>query len=153
MGLKNNLKKSDLILFLCSGNIIRSAFADLYARHICIEKNILSAGTTYFNSRITKEAKSKLISLGVDNNIISEFSPTHISNLELSNYSKIVVFGMKRAHLSDFDLFPEKVIAKYLLSEIQGTKEEITDPYFEGGYGSVFKLIKNYVDELKLILS
>lgn len=152
MEIKVNLKKCDLILFLCSGNIIRSAFADLYSRHIGVEKNILSAGTTYFNSRITKEAESKLISLGVDNNIISEFSPTHISNLALSNFSKIIVFGMKRAHLSDFDLFPEKVIAKYLLSEIQGTREEIADPYFEGGYGSVFIQIKNYVDELKLIL-
>lgn len=152
MGLKNNLKESDLILFLCSGNIIRSAFADLYSKHIRIEKNILSAGTTYFNSRITIEAKTELISLGVDTDLISKFSPTHISNLELTAYSKIVVFGMKRAHLVDFDLTPDKVIGKYLLSEIQGTKEEIADPYFEGGYSSVFNQIKNYVDELKLIL-
>lgn len=153
MTLKVKLKECDLILFLCSGNIIRSAFADLYARHICIEKNILSAGTTYFNSRISPEAEEELVSLGVNSNTITKFSPTHISNLDLTNFSKIIVFGMKRPHLSDFDLFPEKVIGKYLLSEIRGTKEEIADPYFEGGYSSVFNQIKNLIDELKLILS
>ena len=152
MTLKVKLKECDLILFLCSGNIIRSAFAGLYARHIRIEINVLSGGTTYFNSRITREAEEELISLGVENENILKFSPTHISNLDLSDFEKIIVFGMKKSHLKDFDLVPEKVIGKYLLSEIQGTKEEIADPYFEGGYEFVFKQIKNLIDELKLNL-
>ncbi|MCY3414044.1 MAG: hypothetical protein INQ03_20540 [Candidatus Heimdallarchaeota archaeon] len=133
------------ILFLCSGNIIRSAFAEIYAKHLGL-KNVHSAGTVYFNNAITQEAARRLIEEGVDMDLLNQFQPTHISELQLINPREYIIFGMKQEHLDS--TYIQNFPYKFLLSEINDEKYEIKDPYFEGGYNEVFDMIKNLLEKL-----
>lgn len=36
--LLTTLNATATVIFVCSGNIIRSAYADIYSRHLCIDK-------------------------------------------------------------------------------------------------------------------
>ncbi len=56
---------------------------------------------------------------------------------------------MKQHHLDDFQY--ANILGKYLLSEIEGIRKDIADPYFEGGFAEVFSEIRRYVDRIKLL--
>ncbi len=63
-----NLEKFEKIYFVCSGNIIRSAFAELYLKQLLVDKSdpkIGSFGTTYHNTRIHYKAHEYLSDLGI----------------------------------------------------------------------------------------
>lgn len=148
MKLEKALQECDTIVFLCSGNLIRSAFADIYSKHINIPKTLKSAGTDYYNAKISNKVIKVLESMGVDNNLIENFKPTNQSELVLDPNQMVVVFGMKNQHIAKCNIAKEQVLGSYLLSEISGTKIEIADPYFEGGFDDVIQLIKKYVDKI-----
>ncbi len=141
------LQESDSCLFLCSGNIIRSAFAELYASHLGWDFPLRSAGTRYPNSRIYPEARAALLARGVDSASISRFRPHLISELDPAASASEVVLGMTHEHL-------EQAAAQgacgpgFLLMEAVSQTQEIADPYFEGGFDGVFTDIARCVEAL-----
>ena len=74
-----NLKKFEKIYFVCSGNIIRSALAELYLDHLLDDRSnvsIRSFGTTYYNTRIHYKTQEYLSNIGISTN---QFVPTLLS--------------------------------------------------------------------------
>ena len=65
-------KNAKTMYFVCSGNIIRSSFAELLARNQGVE-NVDSYGTTYHNSSIHDRSQQELVDRGVDSKLIDQF--------------------------------------------------------------------------------
>ena len=74
--LERALRGATGVLFLCSGNMIRSAFAELYARHLGCALPVRSAATTYRNDAIYPQARAALLARGVPAETIAVFRPT-----------------------------------------------------------------------------
>ncbi len=142
------LKESTQLIFLCSGNIIRSAFAHIYAETMNFRQEILSAGTKYWNNDILDRTGEKLLDLGVPVERIEGFKPTHYSELDYEKLDNPIFFGMKEEHLKALDKYDIPYKRRFLLTEIICKNTDVKDPYFEGGYEEVFALIKQCVETL-----
>ena len=147
--LQKQLLYAEEIVFVCSGNIIRSAFAHLYAENIGISKTIRSLGTVYKNSKIHSNTRSELAKLGVSTKLMNDFHPTHIDDFIISG-CHAVFFCMTNEHLQQLENYAIKNV--FLLSEILNQKEEIGDPFFLGRFQETFMNIKNCLDKLQLAL-
>ncbi len=90
---------ADGLVFLCSGNMVRSAFADLYAKHIGCSLPVRSGATIYRNDAIFPDAEEALLARGVDLAVIRAFRPTHIDDLVPGLEARQVFLGMRMHHL------------------------------------------------------
>jgi len=138
------LRDADGLLFLCSGNMIRSAFAELYARHIECALPVRSAGTTYANPAIHPEARRALADRGVPTHWSSEFRPQQLEDLSPAAGGGELILCMTREHREDAVAQGARGPA-FLLMEALGERCEIADPYFEGGYAGAFASIDRCV--------
>ncbi|MFT7486037.1 MAG: protein-tyrosine-phosphatase [Candidatus Paceibacteria bacterium] len=145
--LERALHEADSCLFLCSGNMIRSAFAELYASHLGWSLPVRSAGTTYSNSRIHHETRAALLARGVDSAAILSFRPSLITDLSPAVSSGELVLGMTREHL-ELAAAQGASGPSFLLMEAFSESIEIADPYFEGGFEGVFNDIARCVEAL-----
>lgn len=145
--LQRALVEADGLLFLCSGNMIRSAFAELYARHLRLALPVRSAGTTYSNPRIHVEAARALTARGVVGAAIREFRPQLIEQLDPVPGKRELVLCMTRAQLADSRTSGVPG-PHHLLLEAVGERGEIADPYFEGGYTQVLADVARCVEAL-----
>jgi protein-tyrosine-phosphatase len=114
------LRAADTVVFLCSGNMVRSAFAELYARHAGFPRDVLSAATTYRNDRVFPETALALRARGVDEEWIRSFRPTHLDDLLPRLTGTPVFLGMRHHHLESVDGF------------LLVPDTEIADPVLEG---------------------
>lgn len=142
------LKNAKQFIYLCSGNIIRSAFAHLYSQKLGFKQEILSGGTKYWNTHIFEKAGEKLKELGVSTEVINGFSPTHVEEFNFDELQFAIFFGMKEEHLKALDTYNVPHLQRFLLTEIIGKNLDIKDPYFEGGFNEVFSQIKQCIDTL-----
>ena len=133
------LLAADTVVFLCSGNMVRSAFAELYARHAGFPKTVRSAGTTYRNDALFPETARALRARGIDDEVLRAFRPTYILDL-LPHLTGVPVFlGMRHHHL-------EWVENGYLLVP----EHEIADPVLEGAdFAETFARVASGVDDLR----
>lgn len=145
--LEGALKKAEGCLFLCSGNMIRSAFAELYALHLGWSLPVRSAGTCFQNSSIHPEARDALLARGVAEALIARFQPRLVSELNPNPHSGELVFGMTTDHLRMAGAMGAPG-APFLLTEALSERREIADPYFEGGFEGVFADIAQCVEAL-----
>jgi len=141
------LRDATGVLFLCSGNMIRSAYAELYARHVGCPLPVASAGTRYDNDSIYVETARALRSRGVSATWIDGFRPTTLWSVEDTIDPSTLIFGMTRDHLTALGR-PELVERAFLLPVLIGREGEIADPLFEGNYASAFATIEACVDAL-----
>ena len=137
------LDESERVLFLCSGNMIRSAFAELWARHLELPRAVASAATTYRNDRIHAIAARALRARGVDPEWVAAFRPRHVDDLTGIG-STTLVLGMTREHVAAFEGRGPRA---WLLSAIAGTDDEIEDPMFTGR-AQVLDDVARYVEDL-----
>ncbi len=142
------LDRASAVAFLCSGNIIRSAFAELYGRHLNGPYQLRSAATTYDSDWPYEPTRQALLKRGVSPKLIHDFKPTPLGKLLPQLDDRAVLFGMKHEHIECLPPVPNLRRRSFLLSELLGRNEEIADPMFEGGFEPVIKSIAHAVEAL-----
>ena len=134
------------VLFLCSGNVLRSAFCELYARHLEVPFRVTSGATVYRNDALFPESRIALLDRGVDAAWLDAFRPTHIERMSPRPGTR--VFGMTRSHLRDFERrFPGE-FELALTRGLVGEPGEIDDPLHTGRYTETFDLLAACVEAL-----
>lgn len=150
------IKKDEItILFLCSGNIVRSPAAEMLLE-LELEKRfgktrikLISGATTYFNERLLDITKDYLIKEGVPPERIFKFFPRNVKKYpELLEEADIII-GMTGTHVR---LIPKKYRAKaFILSKLAtGKKYNIPDPWGDAldTYLEIFAIVKDYIKQL-----
>lgn len=136
------------LLFLCSGNVLRSAFCELYAKHRGLPFRIHSAGTQYRNRALFPESRAALQALGVAAPLLNQFRPRHIEDFEEPVEPNSLVFGMTHAHLARFTAtFGDSHETRLMLS-VLGREEEVADPYLTGDYTETFEVLTECINAL-----
>jgi len=140
------VREADTFVFLCSGNMVRSAFAELYARHTGFPRPVRSAATTYRNDALFPETARALLELGVPADDVRAFRPTHLDQLAPVIAGAPVFLGMRRHHLDALRAWPRHARRGLLLVP----SEEIADPVLEGAdFGQTFRSVAAGVDALR----
>lgn len=125
---RRTLARSRRVLFLCSGNMIRSAFAELLARHLGCARAVASAATTYRNHGLHPIARRALLARGLDRAPLDAFRSRHVDELPPVAPDTLVL-GMTHEHLAAWrGRGPEG----FLLTALEGRADEIEDPLFTG---------------------
>ena len=141
------LARSTEVLFLCSGNILRSAFAELYGRHLGLTLPVRSGATVYRNGYGPHpETLLALRARGVPTAAWADFAPTHLDDVLATLSPGTLVFGMTHEHLSA--VAGEPLAGAHLLASLLGEQREIADPLFDGRYRECFGEIAACVEAL-----
>ena len=143
------------IIFICSGNIIRSPYAHLLFKHLIQEDveltkkiRVDSGGVTYRNSSISVEAHEMLLKEGVPSEKIIEFIPRYFTDYPDMFQGVDLVLVMEKNHIRRV---PRNIRDQtFLLLEFtQGITDNVPDPYFNPPFERSFKIIKEAVIQLR----
>lgn len=146
--LADRLRSASGLAFLCSGNMIRSAFAELYARHLACPLPVRSGATVYRNDAIHAATARALQARGVDPGWTNGFRPTHLSELLPQMDERAVFLGMTREHLHALPPDPSYAARAFLLTAALDRGDEIADPMFHGGLEPALATIAACVEAL-----
>ncbi len=156
--LKAALADARSLWFLCSGNVVRSAFAEVYARKCGCPIPVHSAATRYQNDAIYPETVRELTARGIGRVAIERFVPVHLNDIVKDVRASDVVLGMTQAHvdacIGHIDTprgLSERV---FLMGDAHWVTEEILDPVLEGAdfsrtFDTIAKAVESVVLELK----
>lgn len=143
------------ILFLCYGNINRSAIA-----HVLAEEMIGTDGLTFrsagFHPEENRPADTRMVAIASDHGIsMNSFRSTTLTQ-ELADWADLI-FVMEAAHISRLETFSAEVAEKaYLLGGLALEEEaiEIADPYNqpEPVYRSTYRQVAQCIDGMKTLL-
>lgn len=146
------------INFICSGNIIRSPYAQLLFEHMITDFPSLkkikveSGAVTYQNTSIFPESAEALRGKGIDEKKISAFKPRYyLEHPEMFSQADLILV-MTHKHLPRIPLeYREKA---FLLSNFAlGRDENVPDPFFDPPFSKAYNLIDEALDGLlKLFL-
>ena len=154
--LRDALSTATSVRFLCTGNMVRSAFAELYARHLGLALPVDSAATVYQNDGLYPETARELLMRGVDRGLLSEFQPRRLDLLPADDADPSVhqpglplVLGMTPEHLSAARARFQERDRLVLLSKLVGSSTPIADPVLDGAaFGPVFTQVARCVEAL-----
>ena len=142
------LQEARGIVFVCSGNMVRSAFAHLYAEHLRLPRRIRSVATTYRNDRLFPETASALLARGIHAARVRDFRPHHLDDVPEEELEGFLALGMTHAQLASCRRRPELREASHLLGTLVGAGE-IADPVLEGAdFEATFALVAACVERL-----
>lgn len=143
------LAKATAVRFLCTGNVVRSAFAELYARHLGSPVPVDSCATVYQNTGLFAETSAALVERGVNPSWLVEFRPRHLSVVPGAPDPGLVVFGMTREHILTWRARHPAHRHFYRLSELAGEWRDIADPVLDGAsYERTFEAVAALVEAL-----
>ncbi|MFW9994644.1 MAG: hypothetical protein ACFFD4_21555 [Candidatus Odinarchaeota archaeon] len=141
-----NEKNTVSILFVCSGNIIRSPYAELLFEKMLVEKGLMksfmlsSGAVTYRNSKISSLSRKALITEGVSQERINKFYPRYIDDYPELFRNADLILAMSEEHLDELEEFTDK---SFLLTSFAGLPaKNVPDPYFESTPLIAFNMIK-----------
>lgn len=147
--LESALAAADGVLFLCTGNMVRSAFAELYARHRGCPLPVGSAATVYRNDRLMPETARALSARGVPAAWLRSFRPTHLDDLPKESGRRTLVLVMAEMHREALAARPELRARAFLLAGLLGDPVAIADPVLDGAdFDATFERVARCVDEL-----
>jgi len=145
------LKKANNILFLCYGNINRSAAAEcIYTQTNKKEFHIQSAG---FHLKSGRPADPNMVKTAQQQNVSMQNCSSKTINLDMLDKADIV-FAMEIEHLLKLkELYPEHSYKAYLLGSLTTEQEaplEISDPYGKSAedYQQCFKQIQRCINHI-----
>ena len=156
--LKVALADARSLWFLCSGNVVRSAFAEVYARKRRCPIPVHSAATRYRNGAMFPETVRELTARGTGRISIERFVPVHLDDVAKDVRSNDVFLGMTQEHvdacLRHVDTPRELSERVFLLGDAHWVTEEILDPVMEGAdfartFDTIAKAVESVVSELK----
>lgn len=151
--LKSALQDARSLWFLCSGNVVRSAFAEVYARHKGCPIPVHSAAARFHNERMFPETERELKARGVGRVAIERFEPVHLDEVAKSLRVNDVVLGMTQDHLEavlhHVDTPRELSERVFLLGDSFWNSEEIADPVLDGAdFSKTFQRVALAVETL-----
>lgn len=147
--LERALRDATAVRFLCTGNVVRSAFAELYARHLGCAVPVDSCATVFQNAALFQETRDALVGRGVDPALLAEFRPRHLVLAPGEPGPGLVVFGMTREHVWTWRTKHPGHGHVFRLSELGGERRDIADPVLEGAsYGRTFEAVAGLVEVL-----
>lgn len=143
------------LLFICSGNIIRSPYAHLLFEHLIQEDRELkekirveSRGVTYRNYYISMEAREMLLKEGISAERIAEFTPRYFSDYPDVFKSADLVLVMENNHIRRVPISVRK--QTFLLLEFTlGVTDDVPDPYFDPPFERSFQMVKEAMIQLR----
>lgn len=130
--LERALVEAGGVLFLCSGNMVRSTFAELYARHLGLALPASSAATRFQNRGMYPETRAALKRRGVPETELAAFRSRHLASLSEPFARRTLVLGMRDEHLRAAEAAGAERARTFLLGELLAPGEEIPDPVLEG---------------------
>ncbi|PWI47829.1 hypothetical protein CEE45_09970 [Candidatus Heimdallarchaeota archaeon B3_Heim] len=142
-------QNSIAINFICSGNIIRSPYAEILFEHMIKMTNtslakrvrVESGGVRYRNSKISEESATMLLKEGINHKRIDQFTPRYFPDYPRMFDSVDLILVMERSHLRSIpSKYKEKTFL--LLEFIYGRNEDVPDPYFDPPFERSFIMIK-----------
>jgi len=146
--LEQALREASGVRFLCTGNVVRSAFAELYARHLGLALPVDSAATHYENTRLIRPTRDALAVRGVDPALVAGFRPRPIWSLPPPE-PRLLVLAMAPLNLEAWRRFHPGHGPSFLLREIEGVAEAIADPVLDGtDFGEAFTAVGRCVERL-----
>ncbi|MBD3227790.1 MAG: hypothetical protein GF329_06345 [Candidatus Lokiarchaeota archaeon] len=149
-------KKKIRLLFICSGNIIRSVMAQfLFKKYLksetqSIDKFQVDSGAVLFkNNQIDKKTKQILQNEGITV-ALDDFKPTYLKSKDNKHYldEADVIIAMTSSHIR---MIPKKFRSKaFLLTDLSNTTEKLPDPFGDDikPYIESFQKIKPLIIEL-----
>jgi len=148
-------KESFTINFICSGNIIRSPYAELLFEKLISDENSLSheiqvesGGVVYRNRMISEESALMLMKEGVSRERISQFSPRYHHDYPDMFKKADLTLVMERSHLQ---YIPKNYKEKsfLFLDFVYGrTIGDVPDPYFDPPFERAYNMIKEALKSL-----
>ncbi|MHA1728791.1 MAG: arsenate-mycothiol transferase ArsC [Promethearchaeota archaeon] len=154
---KNGRKVPLNILFVCSGNICRSAYADFAFRRMVENSNILrdkikvqSGALQIKNETIDPRTKKFLIEEGFVEGNVDKHEPKYIKEHEKLFQKADLIIGMTNGHKL---ATPKRFRSKFQqLSKLAEEKKvDIEDPYWTKNYNEFREILKSIRHYLKLI--
>lgn len=143
------LAQAPAVLFLCTGNVVRSAFADLYARHLGCPRPVSSAATVFRNERLMGETARALADRGVPAEWMRAFRPRHLNDVLAGLDERTLILGMAPMHLAALSARGELRRRAFLLSSLLAQPGAIEDPVLEGAdFDATFERIARCVEAL-----
>ena len=140
------------ILFNCSGNIMRSAYAEIIFEKMLQDKygdtKIISesGGVIYKNDSIAYETKKILLEQGVSRDRINKFKSRHIDYYPEAFQGADLILTMSTEHLPYLEKHKDKT---FLLNEFAfNERTSIADPFFAGSTRKSFADVKKALLEI-----
>lgn len=150
--LKSALARAPCVVFLCSANAIRSAFADIYAHHQSCPIPVHSAATTYDHIPLHPWTVSALSERGIAGDVVDRFAATAARDCRVPNDA--LVLGMTSDHLAAWRAAHPGRGALFRLNELVGVERDIRDPLLDDApRDEVYATIERCVDELLIGLA
>lgn len=142
------------VLFLCSGNMVRSAFAELYARHLGCPLPVASAATHFQNDHLMAETARALEVRGVPAAWTRSFRPRQLADVLDRLDPHTLVLGMAHLHLEALECRPALRARAFLLARVEGEAREIEDPVLDGAdfeltFARVARCVETLVERLR----
>lgn len=134
--------------FLCTGNMVRSAFAELYARHLGCPLPLDSAATVYRNEGLHPVTRAALVARGVERALLDAFRPRHLERLDFGDPGRLV-FGMAEEHLAAYRAAAGSTERLFLATALLGRDDPVGDPVLEGAsFDGAFATLERCVEVL-----
>ncbi len=140
------------VLFVCSGNIIRSAYSEILFEKMLQDKhgktNIVpeSGALVYHNDSIHFKTKRALLDKGVPKERIKKHKPKHVDYHHEMFERADIIFGYSQEHLDELPEFADKT---FLIWEFAfGERKEIADAFFTGTFEESFAQIDQCLEKI-----
>ena len=149
-------QESFTINFICSGNIIRSPYAEILfeklleksGKKIGLKIKVESGGVKYQNSMISEESATMLMKEGVTKERINRFFPRYYRDYPEMFVKTDLILVMEQSHLQ---YIPNKFGNKsfLFLDFVYGkTIGNVPDPYFDPPFERAYNMIKEALQSL-----
>ena len=134
--------------------MVRSAFAELYARHLGCPLPVASAATVFRNDHLLRETARALHARGVPVAWTQRFEPRHLDDVLPELHPQVVILVMARMHFEPLVQHPLRARA-FLLARASGRDDEILDPVLDGAdfeqtFARVASCVESVVARLRL---